>query len=395
MTHKMLKSALLLGTALAFASPAAAADLGGNCCADLEERIAELEATTARKGNKKVSLQVYGQVNAGIVSIDTDVGFDDTRVLSPGGDTQGSFVGFGGRANIGNGWSAGFVLEIEARDYGLLGNQQSLEIQTRQSFLWLKSDTLGGLSIGKVGNATNQMDEITTANTAVASRPLSLQPISDTYLAGLDLPLDGSFRNVVRYDSPSIGGFYLSASWGASGPTPPNGQSGDMWDAALRYVGEFQQIRVVGGLGYRVDDGQELQVNLAGLNLAIPTGAETKTFLASGSVMHMPSGLFVSAYYADQEWSQTADFDLTMWQVQGGIETRLTALGKTTFFGEYGELDISAGGGEPTPNLWGLGVVQAIDAAAMDLYATYRTYDLDLGADDGVDVFMAGARIKF
>ncbi len=34
---------------------AQAADLGGNCCADLEERVAELEATTARKGNRKVS----------------------------------------------------------------------------------------------------------------------------------------------------------------------------------------------------------------------------------------------------------------------------------------------------------------------------------------------------
>src|SRR3989442_1240409 len=30
---------------------AKAADLGGDCCADLEERVAELEATTARKGN--------------------------------------------------------------------------------------------------------------------------------------------------------------------------------------------------------------------------------------------------------------------------------------------------------------------------------------------------------
>jgi hypothetical protein len=42
---------------------ASAADLGGNCCADLEERIAELEATTARKGNRKVSLTVSGWVN--------------------------------------------------------------------------------------------------------------------------------------------------------------------------------------------------------------------------------------------------------------------------------------------------------------------------------------------
>ena len=44
-----------------------AADLGGNCCADLEERIAELEATTVRKGNRKVSLEISGQVNEAVL----------------------------------------------------------------------------------------------------------------------------------------------------------------------------------------------------------------------------------------------------------------------------------------------------------------------------------------
>ncbi len=34
-------------------TPVQAADLGGDCCADLEERVAELEATTVRKGNRK------------------------------------------------------------------------------------------------------------------------------------------------------------------------------------------------------------------------------------------------------------------------------------------------------------------------------------------------------
>src|ERR1051325_4522068 len=42
---------------------AKAADLGGDCCADLEERVAELEATTARKGNRKMSLTITGQLN--------------------------------------------------------------------------------------------------------------------------------------------------------------------------------------------------------------------------------------------------------------------------------------------------------------------------------------------
>ncbi|MEM7777799.1 MAG: porin, partial [Pseudomonadota bacterium] len=43
---------------------AQAADLGGNCCADLEERIAELEATTARKGTRVMSLKISGSVSA-------------------------------------------------------------------------------------------------------------------------------------------------------------------------------------------------------------------------------------------------------------------------------------------------------------------------------------------
>ena len=48
-------------------APAKAADLGGDCCSDLEERIAELEATTVRKGNKKVSVTLYGKLNKAVV----------------------------------------------------------------------------------------------------------------------------------------------------------------------------------------------------------------------------------------------------------------------------------------------------------------------------------------
>ena len=43
------------------ATPARAADLGKDGgVADLEERVAELEAVTARKGNRKVTLTVSG-----------------------------------------------------------------------------------------------------------------------------------------------------------------------------------------------------------------------------------------------------------------------------------------------------------------------------------------------
>lgn len=394
----MKKTLALAALAAAFATASAqAADLGGNCCADLEERIAELEATTARKGNRKVSLQVYGQVNASLTQIDAGDYYDDIRVTQGAGDLNSSFVGFSGKAAITNDVAAGFVLEIDSQSYGLLPGAVPLgetnEIGTRQSYLYLKSATLGGISLGKTSNATNNFDTITTANTSIVAQPLSLQPVSNSQLGGIDLPFDGGYRNVVRYDTPVWAGFMASASWGASGLEEAGGDTGNMWDVALRYAGEEGGFRIAGGLGYRVDEGQEITIKAAGLDLTVPLGAETETFLAAGSVMHIASGLFLTANYVDQDWSEnggTGSFSLSMWQVQGGIETKLFAVGKSTFYAEYGELDVDLV--DEQPELWGLGFVQAIEPAAMDLYVGYRSYSI---ADEDVDVIQGGARIKF
>jgi hypothetical protein len=52
--NKFTRTCALASLSVLLATTGAqAADLGGDCCADLEERIAELEATTARKGNRK------------------------------------------------------------------------------------------------------------------------------------------------------------------------------------------------------------------------------------------------------------------------------------------------------------------------------------------------------
>ena len=95
-----------------FATNASAADLGGNCCADLEERIAELEATTARKGNRKVSLTVSGWVGQQVMCWDD--GGEQNVYVHDLGTTLGSHVKFTGQATIMPGWTAGYVLHLEA-----------------------------------------------------------------------------------------------------------------------------------------------------------------------------------------------------------------------------------------------------------------------------------------
>src|SRR3990170_4424801 len=146
-------------------SSASAADLGGNCCADLEERIAELEATTARKGNRKVSLTISGWVGEQVMYWDNDNPnplFNESNTSVTGlGPTLSSHFKFTGQANIVPGWYAGYVLHIEVISgdsltqnegisrgpalYGIIQNPTFApsfgpSVQALQSFWFIKSD---------------------------------------------------------------------------------------------------------------------------------------------------------------------------------------------------------------------------------------------------------------
>ena len=114
------------------AGSASAADLGGNCCADLEERIAELEATTARKGNRKVSLTVSGWVGEQVMYWDD--GSEQNTYVTGLGSTLASHFKFTGQATISPGWSAGYVIHVEAMDSNSLTlNQFSQHNPSRSS----------------------------------------------------------------------------------------------------------------------------------------------------------------------------------------------------------------------------------------------------------------------
>ena len=102
----------VMGATVFVAKPAKAADLGGDCCADLEDRVAELEATTVRKGNKKVSVQIYGKVNYATMFWN-DGGEQNTYVVN--NYNESTRTGIKGSAKIAGDWSAGYRLEWEYR----------------------------------------------------------------------------------------------------------------------------------------------------------------------------------------------------------------------------------------------------------------------------------------
>jgi hypothetical protein len=370
--------------------PAHSADLalGGACCQDLEERVAELEATTARKGNRKVQLTVSGVLSEAWQYV--DIGSFHKNTIGPNGNDE-TFVAFNGTAVVNPDISVGFKLEIDYHQLGLLGAPVTSDrLATRQSYFWVKSKTIGEVDVGKISQATQDFDKIAVDHTYIAQKPLSFGSVSDAYFSGADTTFDGHYRDGVRFTSRDLWGFALAGSIGPS--TTLSGGEGSTWDVALTYGGEpVKDFRAAGGVGYRHDT--DYQLSLLGLaTISIPTG-NADTVLASGSLMHAPSGLFI-----DGEWARTdfKDFNVQLegLELRGGIQAHLVPLGHTTVFGGWGRYRVSAGG-DADLDFFGGGIVQDIDSAAMSLYVNWRRYQQGDILSTDADVVTAGARVAF
>jgi len=382
---------------------AQAADLGGNCCADLEERVAELEATTARKGNRVVSLTVYGQVNQAIVWHDDDLGHRDGKLQVRNNGQDTSKFGFRGEASIRPGFSVGYQIEIGLdEDFGQGSNSAKSNksgpndaFLIRHNYLWFNSETLGRVKIGQTSQVTDGLYEINLATARVTPGGMDEAEfvLHDHFVNTFATGFDGARRQGVYYNTPSLAGFTLGAGW-SHGTQPDYAygtDSDDFWEVALRYAGEFNGVRLAAGIGWRGSEGA--------------TGVDTDTYLGSASVMHMPTGLFVSGGYAKHD-SDNDTADKKGYWVMAGIEKNWFGPGTTTLYGEYSAVDFRyndlIGPDNHDGNYWGLGVVQKIDAAAMDLYVNFRNYKIDATGWDwnyepseDANVVHAGAIIKF
>ncbi len=448
----MSSAAALLLSAFGIAH-ASAADLGGNCCADLEERIAELEATTARKGNRKVSLEIYGQVNEAVMFWNDGVEDNLTVVTNDNGRSR---FGFRGKAKINEDWEAGYRLEIGVRSANSKRITQDDDnagggFDMRDSHWYLKNKTLGAVYMGLGTTSTNAISELNQTQTGLISKYSDVEDsglgfrLRSSVNGGLgalswfrlvgdggDQPGEGERAlKVVRYESPSLAGFTAGASWGED----------DIWDMSLRYTGEGAGFKYSAGIGYGVVlDGPE--TSTVCVTAAGAAGSDTRCENLGGSisVIHEPTGLFVNAgtgIKTDDLLNGTerfigtvADDEQTFWAIQAGVEKKFNAFGKMTIYGEYYHYQGGANGRRTigaadalnplgaTAAIWssgvemfGAGIIQGFDNAALQIYFSYRHYEADLAlrglagdvasgaiadaALEDLDIVMTGAIIKF
>ncbi len=448
------------GVMLGMSAPSSAADLGGDCCADLEERVAELEATTARKGNRKVSLEVSGHVNEAVMWWDDGV---EQNVYVVGNDSGRSRFRLKGKAKISSDLSAGFRLELGLRtarsdrvDQGgvspiideddLVGYPDS-QIDIRYSHWFIKSETYGQINVGWTESAAQSITEINLTQTKDIMKNADVED----WAAGFQLRAsgipgqaglsniewrrlvnddfiqagEGNRGNLIQYISPHFAGFSIETSYGED----------DYWDAALRYKGEFGGLKFAAGVAYSVNtdvSNPQYACIVSGVD-TVSKDADCHAFGGSLSAIHEPTGLFLNAaagWWEDKlldERMPGADDTSTFYAFQGGIEQKWTHLGKTSIFGEYfhndgsandrgiDELDplaIQVGFGDSRiwsseMNVYGAGIIQGIDAAAMRMYLGWRHYENEVvliengtnflanSPTEDLDVVMGGALIEF
>jgi hypothetical protein len=287
-----------------------------------------------------------------------------------------------------------------------------------QSFWFIKSDQLGKVSVGKQSQASdNTAILVDGSGSLVPANWVSfdfggffLRNSTSNNLSSMNWSTAGGGvwgdgnglpTNSVRYDSPTFGGFSVSASWGES----------DFWDVAARYAGEWGDFKIAAAGAY----SQSSADNFNSVNMVQPAG--TGYFQAGAYIEHVPTGLFAYGAYGHLDYFDVNNSVVLRphgldsndtYYVKGGIRQRWNPLGHTVFYGEYmraenhnsstsflnsdGSLNPGDNGqgvgfdGTSKANLWGVGVVQEIDAAAMSLWVKYRNIDASTFGDGAFPV---------
>lgn len=337
---------------------------------------------------KAADVELYGQVNKGVVYFDDGVNEDFAIVDN---DFSSTRFGLRGSKAINHGLTASFLIEGEVQDQDSSTFTQGAagrRVADAGASGWTERHTRigvagnwGALFVGRTSTATDGVTEIDLAPAGDVSGSamnrigggLAVQGTADDingFVDNLDgigaNSFDGDRVSTVRYDSPIFNGVQARVA----------AAQGGAYDAAVYYNGKVAGLETAAGIGY---------VKFADSTTGAAIGFDEQ-YSGSVSVRH-DSGLAATAAYGERS-GEGGKGDARFGYLKAGY-----AWGAYGVAAEYGSYTGVAVDGQDAEVY---GVAGQYDLGnGVSTAAYYRTFEADVTGAEDVDLFGVNLRVKF
>lgn len=337
--------------------------------------------------NANVDVELYGQVNRAALWADNG---DSSKTYFVDNDISSTRMGINAKA------AATGTLDIGGRlEYELISNSSSKvsqekqdsgsEIKLRWADVYLKSKSLGKVSLGHGSTYSDSTAEVDLSGTSVtASSKLyamaggqlfydeKTKELTDTSVKNVFYNIDGlSRKDRVSYETPAFAGFSIGGSAVEEGA----------FDAGLKYSRKFEGVKVAGAFAWA--DPQDLDTAV--------------DYQLDGSLsLLLDMGLSFTFAAGQEKMNENNRDDGKFWYGKVGYKADLFSPGTSAFSIDYGQFDDFVQNDDEGKS-YGLAFVQSVKDWGTEFYLSYRLYQLDRVEHDLDDIHAAwaGMRLKF
>jgi hypothetical protein len=327
-----------------------------------------------------VDFAISGQINRAVMYVDDD---DTGSWFFVDNDNSSTRFRFTGDNEFDAGWKVGIVWEVQFESNS--SSEVSMDTKNtevggdsfteRKIEFWIEK--WGRLWLGQGDMASNGTSEVDLSGTDVATYS-SVSDIGGDFEfkddgdgTGITVSnsrdnFDGlSRRDRVRYDTPKWAGFYVSGGTG----------QGSIWDAALRYSGDFGWAKLAAAAAYS-DGGNRFNYDEQ---------------VSSSASLLFDFGLNLTASYAIQDTDGTSK---DPWNIFGKVGYKF--LEKHAASVQYSRTKHKSAKDDKGDTL-GVGYVFS-PWKSIEFYGTYYLHMLDrdeFSDPDDINIGMVGGRVKF
>ena len=346
-------------------------------------------AKVIKTSKHNTSLKISGQFSRSIHHIDDG---QNKRVHHQDSNFSSSRLLFDAAGKINSNLKVGARLEVAVDDgrnntnnVAPNGGRTGNDFQTRKTEIHFTHGQLGKLWVGAGDTATNGVLNINThgiysalpgdmaliiTSTAFTNSGDSTQGIAMFGAALRELDFNSRHPRI-RYDTPVFGGFMASVSH----------NSQQSIDYALRYSGKMLDTKVKAAAG--------LAQNTSGAAFSEMYGAQISARHSSGL------GATLGCGYWNSQANSSAEIDPAGCAVQGHFQRKFNEMGQSSIVLGFEQKDDFTAGA--VAKGYAVTLHQKVDAAALEVWAKYSTFELDLEGSsfNDIDVVSIGTRLKF